>query len=78
LGVRVWRKLHNGEFNMLLFIRSRDSSVGIAMGYGLDDPGSIPGRGKIFLFSKPALRLTQPSIQWVQGGSLTGRKAVGA
>jgi hypothetical protein len=29
--------------------KSRDSSVSIATGYGLDSPGSIPGRGKIFL-----------------------------
>jgi hypothetical protein len=29
-----------------------DSSVGIAMGYGLDDRGSIAGRGKTF-FSCP-------------------------
>jgi hypothetical protein len=27
-------------------IRSWDSSVGIAMGYGLDDPGSIPSSAR--------------------------------
>jgi hypothetical protein len=27
---------------------SRDSSVGIATGYGLDGRGSITGKGKIF------------------------------
>jgi hypothetical protein len=32
--------------------RSRDSSVGIVMGDGLDDRGSIPGRGKLY-FSSP-------------------------
>jgi hypothetical protein len=34
----------------------------------LDGRGSNPGRGKIFLFSttsRPALRPTQPPIQWV-------------
>jgi hypothetical protein len=31
--------------------RSRDSSVGIATSYGLDSQDSIPGKGKIFLFT---------------------------
>jgi hypothetical protein len=38
------------------------------MGYGLDGQGSIPGRGKIFLFStasRPVLGPTQPPIQWI-------------
>jgi hypothetical protein len=41
----------------------RDSSVGIGTGYGLDGPGWIPGRGKIFFFplSRPD-RLWGPSI----------------
>jgi hypothetical protein len=34
------------------FLKSRDSSVGIALGYGLDDRGSIPG-GCWEFFSKP-------------------------
>jgi hypothetical protein len=49
---------------------SRDSSVGIATGYGLDVWGSIPGKGKIFVFStasKLALWSSQPPIQWVPG-----------
>jgi hypothetical protein len=33
------------------FRRSRDSSVGIAIGYGLDGRGSIPGEGNRFFFS---------------------------
>jgi hypothetical protein len=31
--------------------KSRDSSVGIALGYGLDDRGSIPGWGWEFFCS---------------------------
>jgi hypothetical protein len=48
-----------------------DSSVGIALGYGLDDRGSrvrfLAGAGN-FLFTiafKTALGPTQPPIQWV-------------
>jgi hypothetical protein len=60
---------------------SRDSSVGIATVYGLESRGSIPGTGKIFLFSKvsrPALEPTQPPIKWVPGADIPGRKAAGA
>jgi hypothetical protein len=51
-------------------VRSRDSSVGIATGYGLDGRDLIPGKGKIFLLStpsRPALEPTQLLIQWVTG-----------
>jgi hypothetical protein len=40
------------------------------LGYGMDDRGSIPGRGndgKFYFFateSRPALGPTQPSVQW--------------
>jgi hypothetical protein len=49
--------------------RSRDSSVGIGVGYGLDGRGLINGRGKKY-FSTPQrpdqlLRPTQPPIQCV-------------
>jgi hypothetical protein len=50
-------------------MRSRDSSVGIVMGYWVDDQGWIPGKGRIILFSiasGQALGPTQPPIQWVQ------------
>jgi hypothetical protein len=59
---------------------SRNSSVGIATGYGLDDQGggsSSPGRFKNFHFSissRPALRSTQPPIKWVPGVSGRGVK----
>jgi hypothetical protein len=36
---------------LLIYIGSRDSSVGIETDYGLDFWGSIPGRGKIFFFT---------------------------
>ena len=38
------------------------SSVGIAIDYGLDGPGSNPGGDEIF---RPALELIQPPVQWV-------------
>jgi hypothetical protein len=52
-------------------LRSCDSSVSIATGYGLDDQGggcSSPGRVKnvhFFLSFRPALESTQPPIKWV-------------
>jgi hypothetical protein len=53
---------------------SPDGSVGIVPGYGPDDQGYIPGRGKNFLFStssRPGLGPTQP-IQWVLGAISRG------
>jgi hypothetical protein len=44
-------------------VMSRESSIGIATGYGLGVRGSIPGRGNNFLFStasRPAPRPTKP------------------
>jgi hypothetical protein len=59
---------------------SRDSSVGIAQGYGLDDRGSrvrfSAGLG-IFLLttaSRMALVPTQPPIQWIPGALSLGVK----
>ena len=42
-------------------------AVGIATDYGLDGPGSNPGRDEIFRQSRPALGPTQPPVQWVSG-----------
>jgi hypothetical protein len=71
--------------NLLLnTVKSRDSSVGIATGYRLDDRGgrsSSPGKVKNFLFfisSRPALWTTQPPIQWVPRALSPGGKAAGA
>jgi hypothetical protein len=60
--------------------RSRDSSIGVALAYGLYGWGSIPGRGKIFLFSigaKSALRPTQIPMQWELGVTSQGVKQPG-
>jgi hypothetical protein len=61
---------------------TRQSAVGIATGYELDDRGvGLPsaGKGKNFLFStspRPALESTQTPIEWVPGlfpgGKVTG------
>ena len=43
------------------------SSVGIATDYGLNGPGIESRYGEIFLPSRPALRPSQPAVQWVLG-----------
>jgi hypothetical protein len=64
-------------------MKSRDSSVGIALGYGLDDGvlGFDSRRGlEIFLFttvSRMSLAPTQPRIQWVPGTLSLGVKRPG-
>jgi hypothetical protein len=66
-----------------IYIWSRDSVVGIATSYGLDDRGvgvRIPVGRRIFLFSKlsrPALSSTQLPIQWVPGTLSPGVKRPG-
>jgi hypothetical protein len=35
--------------------------------YGLDGPGSNPGRDEIFRMSRPALGPTQAPVKWVPG-----------
>jgi hypothetical protein len=56
---------------------SRNSSIGIAKGYGLDGRDSIPDSGNIFPFStksKPALGTNQSPIQWVPGVKKASRE----
>jgi hypothetical protein len=57
-------------------LRSRDSVVGIATGYGLDDRGvgvRAPVGSRIFsTSSRPALGSIQPPIQWVPGAVSPG------
>ena len=43
------------------------SSVGIVTDFGLGGPGSNPGGDEIFRPSRPALRPTKPTLQWVPG-----------
>jgi hypothetical protein len=55
----------------------RDSSVGIATGYGLDGPGIRSRWGRDFPhLSRPALGYIQPPLQWVPDFS-GGRKRPG-
>jgi hypothetical protein len=64
---------------LLMSVWGRDNSVGIAIGYGLDD-GKVqfPSPGRVnFLFpmsSRPTLGSTQPPIQWVPGTPSLGVK----
>jgi hypothetical protein len=60
-----------------MFWMGRDSSVSIATGYGMDGPGIESRWGRDFSHtSRPALRPTQPPVQWVPG--LSRGKAAGA
>jgi hypothetical protein len=76
--------MHRLFSSKFLYKQSRDSLVGIALGYRMDDRGSkvrFPGGGLgIFLFtteSRSALEPTQPPIQWVPGAISRGVKRPG-
>jgi hypothetical protein len=60
----------------IITIVDRNRSVGIASGYGLNDPGIDSRWGRDFLHpSRPALGSTQPPIKWVQGLFYRGKTA---
>jgi hypothetical protein len=65
------------------FKKSRDRSVGIALGYRLDDRGfrvRFPAGSGNFFFttaSRTALGPTQPPIQWIPGALSLGVKRPG-
>jgi hypothetical protein len=67
--------------NIYHLLRSRDSVVGIATGYGLDDRGvgvRVPVGVKNFPFStssRSALGHTHPPIQWVPGAKRQERES---
>ena len=65
-------------YSCTISVCGRDSSVGIATRYGLDGPGIELWWGRDFPHPyRPALRPTQPPIQWVPGGSFSGVKRSG-
>ena len=55
--------LHQPHYNKI----GPGSSVGIAIDYGLDGPGSNPGEDEIFRPSRTALGSTHPPVKWVPG-----------
>ena len=71
--------MHNGQTAQLVQVATNNyshctdmagpgSSVGIATGYGLDDPGIESRWGRDFPYlSRPALGSTQSPVQWVPG-----------
>jgi hypothetical protein len=79
----TWHILIRSINTYMYATRSRDISVGIATGYGLNGQGggrSSPGRVKSFYFSissRPALGSTQPPIKIGTGGSFPGVKRQG-
>jgi hypothetical protein len=66
----------NQKYNFYMQHKSRASSVGIATDYGLDDRMirvRIPRGAVLFdTASRPALRPTEPPIQWVPGALFLG------
>ena len=71
----MWHR--NKKRYIFFFCRTgRDSSVGIATRYGLDDPWIESRRGRDFLLpSRPALGSTQPPIQWIPNAFPGGKTA---
>jgi hypothetical protein len=65
--------MHNDPLAFLIYFLyfkncGPGSVVGIATAYGLDGPAIESRWGRDFLhLSRPALRTTQPPVQWVSG-----------
>jgi hypothetical protein len=82
-GALVYVSAYETKFVVIFLAISRDSTVGIANGYGLDSQGfrvPSPGRGKNFLFStssRPAQGQTQPPIRRVPEALYLGVKRPG-
>jgi hypothetical protein len=72
-----WKKLEMFADFLLVKLkgRSRDSSVDIPTGYGLDGRGSIPGRGKRFFCTPQGP--DRSYIQWVPGALSPGVRRPG-
>jgi hypothetical protein len=65
---------------IIIIMRSQESAVGIATGYGLDDRGvgvRVPVGARIFSFPSRPDWVHPTSYQMGTGGSLPGRKAAG-
>jgi hypothetical protein len=60
------------------YIRSRESSVYIATGYGLDGPGSLPGGQDISPLHSLLIGSGAQIIQWLPGTLSPGGTAAGA
>jgi hypothetical protein len=60
-----------------MHVRSRDSAVGTATGYGLDDRGVGVRVPVGSMLPRPALGPTQPHIHWVTGALSPGVKRPG-
>jgi hypothetical protein len=57
------------SFHLASLDKCRDSSVGIAPGYGVDSSGSVPGRNKFLLLSvssRPSPGFAQPPVQFIR------------
>jgi hypothetical protein len=81
--INLYLYLQNTHIYICKIVKSKDSSVDMAVGYGLDSWGLILGRDKIFICSvasRPALEPTLPPVQrywglFPQGVKWPGREA---